>query len=799
MKIETDHGRFKEIIRGKIKKELRKFITRGELIGRQGKEVVSIPLPQIEIPRFSYGARQMGGVGQGEGEPGTVIGVGEAEGGKPQAGSEPGEHILEVDVTLEELAGILGEELELPRITPKGDADLVAEKNRYTGVSTAGPESLRHFKRTYRQALKRQIIAGSYNYREPRVVPIREDRRYRVWRESKRPERNAAIIYMMDVSGCHTAGHFVEMADGTLRDVKDVREGDEVVSIDPTTHRKERGRVTKTFSFSTEELVEILTEDHLALQVTPQHRYFVYDEGEGCLKEKYASELSIGDSLVLVNQCGKGASLEDPETVLTEAQAYLLGAILGDGHVVDHEDPDDSRRNSRYVAITDEDENRLAFYADCAATGFGVRGIIRRTPEGRQRLHLNSVELVKWVRQHFPSICLRSRKRSVDPLLFRQLPAIRAAFIRGFFDAEGTLAQHAVEFLSSSHTLVKQFKLLLSYWGMRARLQKYFQQGRVIDGSRLKEGIFYRLILNAKDALIFRDTIGFQCRSKRGKLDQLCSRQRQGIDAMRSRYLSPVDLGELFQNLPSIEKIKSRLYEKGRRCFSRANLERMERGVASEGQKEVVRQVLENPLLTCRVKRVERRRVSAAPVYDFEVDPHHNYLIDGILSHNSMGAEQKEIVRIESFWIDTWLRSQYKGLEIRYIVHDAVAREVDRDTFYRTRESGGTIISSAYKLCLEMMKSRYLVSEWNVYPFHFSDGDNWSGNDTQECLRLLQDEILPRSNVFCYGQVESEYGSGQFLKDLSEKFPSHERVLTSKISCRDAIYDSIKQFLGKGR
>jgi uncharacterized sporulation protein YeaH/YhbH (DUF444 family) len=84
------------------------------------------------------------------------------------------------------------------------------------------------------------------------------------------------------------------------------------------------------------------------------------------------------------------------------------------------------------------------------------------------------------------------------------------------------------------------------------------------------------------------------------------------------------------------------------------------------------------------------------------------------------GAEQKEIVRIETFWIDTWIRAHYKSLETRYIVHDAVAREVDRDTFYRTRESGGTIISSAYKLCLDMIKNDYDSGEWNVYPFHFS-------------------------------------------------------------------------------
>ena len=64
----------------------------------------------------------------------------------------------------------------------------------------------------------------------------------------------------------------------------------------------------------------------------------------------------------------------------------------------------------------------------------------------------------------------------------------------------------------------------------------------------------------------------------------------------------------------------------------------------------------------------------------------------------SMTDDQKEIVRIEAFWIDTWLKSQYDGVTTRYIIHDAVAREVDEHTFYHTRESGGTRISSAYNL-----------------------------------------------------------------------------------------------------
>jgi uncharacterized sporulation protein YeaH/YhbH (DUF444 family) len=75
----------------------------------------------------------------------------------------------------------------------------------------------------------------------------------------------------------------------------------------------------------------------------------------------------------------------------------------------------------------------------------------------------------------------------------------------------------------------------------------------------------------------------------------------------------------------------------------------------------------------------------------------------------SMGDEQKEIVRIESFWLDTWLRSQYDGLESRYLIHDATAKEVDRDTFFRTRESGGTMISSVYKLCDKLIETNTTI------------------------------------------------------------------------------------------
>ena len=365
--IKRDHARFRNIGKGKIKENLKKYVTNGEMIGRKGKEQVTIPVPQIEIPRFRFGDKDAGGTGQGDGNPGDPVGQGDPQPGQGEAGNQGGEHSLEVDLTLQELAEILGQELELPKIEPRGHKTLKSKTEKYTSISHQGPNSLRHFKRTFRETLRRQIAAGVYNPEKPVIVPIRSDMRYRSWKSDVRHENNAVIIYMMDVSG-------------------------------------------------------------------------------------------------------------------------------------------------------------------------------------------------------------------------------------------------------------------------------------------------------------------------------------------------------------------------------------------------------------------------------------------------SMGDEQKEIVRTEAFWIDTWLRSQYKGIETRYIIHDATAREVDEDTFFKTRESGGTLISSAYKLCQKIIETDYPPSEWNIYPFHFSDGDNWSGEDTKLCMDLLENQLLPECNVFCYGQVESRYGSGQFYKDLKEHFgDEHESVILSKVENKEGILQSIKDFLGKGK
>src|SRR5579871_2182935 len=142
LKIDQDHSRFRAIVRGKIRQNLRKYISQGELIGRKGKDLVSIPIPQIDIPRFSFGERQRGGAGQGDGDPGDPIGGGQESdepGDGHKAGSAAGEHVLEVDVTLDELASILGEELELPEIRDKGKSKFI---NANAGVPILGVDDL---------------------------------------------------------------------------------------------------------------------------------------------------------------------------------------------------------------------------------------------------------------------------------------------------------------------------------------------------------------------------------------------------------------------------------------------------------------------------------------------------------------------------------------------------------------------------------------------------------------------------------------------------------------------------------
>ena len=93
LQIDKDHQRFRRIVKGKIREDLRKFLTRSELLGREGRKYISIPIRGVDIPHFRYGDNNDSGVGRGDGKAGDPV---SGDGGTGPGGEQEGQHILEI-------------------------------------------------------------------------------------------------------------------------------------------------------------------------------------------------------------------------------------------------------------------------------------------------------------------------------------------------------------------------------------------------------------------------------------------------------------------------------------------------------------------------------------------------------------------------------------------------------------------------------------------------------------------------------------------------------------------------------
>ena len=209
-RIEEDHKDFRDVVSGRIRKALKKFIKSGQIVRNRGKNgKISISIPKIDIPHIVYGESGEG-VGRGPGKEGDVVGKdpkGQGQGNGAGQGEAEG---ITINLDLEDVLKFMQDELELPNLKKKPNEIYDEVKIKYNKISLIGPESLRHNRRTLKQTLKRQAAEGTIAH--TRVVPgckdpvrilqpINEDKRYRQYSEIKLPSSNALVVFARDGSG----------------------------------------------------------------------------------------------------------------------------------------------------------------------------------------------------------------------------------------------------------------------------------------------------------------------------------------------------------------------------------------------------------------------------------------------------------------------------------------------------------------------------------------------------------------------------------------------------------------------
>ncbi|MGN6565879.1 MAG: sporulation protein YhbH [Thermomicrobiales bacterium] len=158
----------------------------------------------------------------------------------------------------------------------------------------------------------------------------------------------------------------------------------------------------------------------------------------------------------------------------------------------------------------------------------------------------------------------------------------------------------------------------------------------------------------------------------------------------------------------------------------------------------------------------------------------------------SMGEFEKYIARSFYFWMVRFLRTKYQNVRIVFISHHTEAKEVTEEEFFHRGESGGTQVSSAYDLALHIINERFPPSEWNIYPFHFSDGDNlpW---DNDLCVQLVT-KLMAVCNLFGYGEIREGYrGSTSTLMSAYNKIRDPKFVAVT-ISDKKEVYPALKKF-----
>ena len=444
---------------------------------------------------------------------------------------------------------------------------------------------------------------------------------------------------------------FVQQADGVCRKIKDV--DSDVYSL---TGRNvvPQGVSRRVANPSPGELLEVRTSTS-SITCTSNHEFMVLDGFE--VGWKHASDLKVGDYVAAVKRLSfKGtdqniswilprlSSITKKATIprkVNPAFSQFLGYFIGDGHV----------KQDKIVCVTDKDVENLKFYGSLVKRVFGVAGVI--TTGDRNRLLVYSSLVAKFLKSLEGE---KSPNRKIPEFIQKSSGESVAAFLRGLFDAEGTVSlssNRSVSLSSSSPHLASVVQLLLLRFGIRAEKRPVFKR------AGKKTYRWYNIRINKPDELlVFKEKIGFGSKAKEGKLKILLKTVGGGYSHADIFPLKRKDVYVLIKNalgtrrIPQVFGLKFELYSSNeKRCTKNllkgiaAELSKLENPKALKLAGKMTR-LLDSELVFNKILGKTAVKSNTDKVFDLTVPATSNYVAEGLIVHNCDGGPVLSYLRV---------------------------------------------------------------------------------------------------------------------------------------------------------
>jgi uncharacterized sporulation protein YeaH/YhbH (DUF444 family) len=161
----------------------------------------------------------------------------------------------------------------------------------------------------------------------------------------------------------------------------------------------------------------------------------------------------------------------------------------------------------------------------------------------------------------------------------------------------------------------------------------------------------------------------------------------------------------------------------------------------------------------------------------------------------SMDEQRKDIAKRFFMLLYHFLHNTYEHIQVVFIRHHTSAQEVDEQEFFQSRDTGGTLVSTALDLMDRIIAARYPREDWNIYAAQASDGDNWP-MDSARCRDLLVEKVLPAVQYYAYVQIVAAQEQ-QLWAEYDSVRAAHPHFVMQKIAERSDIYPVFRQLMRK--